>query len=533
MAVSHFSCEDYLDRYPLDEISPDSFWKTEQDLQSGLNNMYQYLNMRAWDEDVRTADCFPSGGNIISSGSLTPNDNESENIWNLSYQQIRAVHEFLDYYNRANETEEVKNRYRGEALFFRAYFHYQLLRHFGDVPIVTRLLNAGDEEVFGTRDPRSEVMDQIIEDLQWAADNLPARSWIETNRPNEVGRITKGAALTFLSRVALYEGTFEKYHGMSGYDKYLQTAIDASNEVINSGEYQLASNFENLFLPQGEDNEEVIFSYRYSKEIDEPSRRPTQTVEVNRFMPTKYLADAFLCSDGLPIDQSPLFQGYGSLTSEFENRDPRMKMTIWEPASDNHPQEGESQGEPVLSVSPTGYYFKKAADYNAYQNEVFTDEIKMRYAEVLLNYAEATYELNGSISDADLDKTVNALRARVGMSVELTNSFVSANGLSMLNEIRRERRVELAAEGLRYDDIIRRKTAEDQLPQAIKGFLFHQDVYPELVVGTDVQLDGDGFVIAQSADVRFFDPDKNYLLPLPSQQLTLNPNLEDNPNWSN
>ena len=529
----NFSCDDYLDRYPLDEISPNSFWKTENDLQIGLNNLYPYLNMDAWNEDIRSADVYVNGGNIISSGTLAPSDNDSEQIWNTAYEQLRAVHEFLDQYEQAEVSTETLERYRGEALFFRAFFHYQLLKHFGDVPMVTTLLDVDDEEIYGTRNDRAEVMEQIITDLTEASILLPTSSWLAQNRPGEVGRITQGATLALLSRAALFEGTFQKYHlGNSG-NEFLQVAVDASQELIDSDEYALANNFDGLILPEGSYSQEIILAYRYSDIINTSNPRPSTTVEVSGFMPTKKLADAFLSTDGLPIEDSPLFKGYETLTSEFEDRDPRMTKTFWVPGSDDHPLAGEENGAPILSVGPTGYYFSKGAMYSAYQSDVFVDEVIFRYGEVLLNNAEALYELNGNISDNQIEQTINQLRERVDMEAKLSNSFVDNNGLSMLEEIRRERRVELAAEGFRYDDLIRWKEAENELPTSIRGIKFQEEVYPNLVIGEDVQLDEEGFVIAQSSASRFFDPEKNYLFPLPPEQLRLNPNLTDNPNWSN
>jgi hypothetical protein len=158
----------------------------------------------------------------------------------------------------------------------------------------------------------------------------------------------------------------------------------------------------------------------------------------------------------------------------------------------------------------------------------FIDRILIRYAEVLLNNAEAKFELNGSISDEDLNKTINLLRDRVGM-IHLTNAFVAANGLDMRTEIRRERRIELALEGFRYWDLIRWKTAETELPKTLKGTKYFPDEY-----GTTAQvtIGADGFVVVQDVSKRHFDPQRDYLWPLPLQELGLNPNLGDNnPNW--
>lgn len=204
----------------------------------------------------------------------------------------------------------------------------------------------------------------------------------------------------------------------------------------------------------------------------------------------------YLATDGLPIQKSSLFQGYGTLTSEFQNRDPRMAMTFIVPGSTIFFEGGLMQPTyPVFSgtnATHTGYMIRKFLDetIDATQFQGAYDFKEFRYGEVLLILAEGLYEKNGMISDQDLDRTINLLRSRVNMP-PLTNSFVTENGLNMLDEIRRERTVELAFEGFKRDDLRRWKTAEDVLPKAIKGVKFvgteYQQKYPNLKVGTDIQ----------------------------------------------
>lgn len=305
---------------------------------------------------------------------------------------------------------------------------------------------------------------------------------------------------------------------------------DAALKVMQEGEYSLfQAPLDEVFFFENEDNVEVMLSIRYDEEQTGASPRGRGLVIDARQDPTKYLADAYLCTDGLPIDQSPLFQGYTSLSSEFENRDPRMKATIWEPGT-------MFLGKPLVpdfTRSSTGYWPRKPGDPLAQTvTFIYTDMILMRYAEILLNYAEAVYELEGTISDADLDRFINILRSRAGVNMPpLTNSFVAANGLDMLEEIRRERRVELAGEGFRYDDIIRWRTAETDLPKAVLGAVFQQEAYPELNPGTDVIVNAEGVIQAEAASARSFESPKHYLYPLPLRELSLNPNFEQNPGW--
>jgi len=247
----------------------------------------------------------------------------------------------------------------------------------------------------------------------------------------------------------------------------------------------------------------------------------------------------YLCSDGLPIEKSPLFKGYEKFISEFENRDPRMTQTMIIP--------GLKTVRPHFATTPTenwpnrnpnvGYMLYKFLSEDVTGNTVWGqhefDWRIIRYAEVLLTYAEAVYEKNGSISDADLNKSINLLRQRVAMPA-LTNAFVTSNGLNMRNEIRRERTVELAFEMFRYDDLRRWKMAETELPKDVKGIK---------IVGSEwstrspwgsgaYQTDTDGFVIAEKAGNRKFEVGKHYWQPLPSKQISLYPEvLKQNPGW--
>jgi hypothetical protein len=257
-------------------------------------------------------------------------------------------------------------------------------------------------------------------------------------------------------------------------------------------------------------------------------------------VPTKTLADMYLAKDGLPITQSALFQGYNTLTSEFQNRDPRMAMTFVVPGSTIFFEGGLMQptypGFSGSNATHTGYMIRKFLDetIEATQFKGEYDFKEFRYAEVLLILAEALYEKNNMISDADLDRTINVIRSRVNMP-KLTNAFVTANGLNMLNEIRRERTIELAFEGFRRDDLRRWKTAETVMPQAIRGVKFvgteYQTRYPDLKIGVDIQVDANGFIIAEPSTARTFQP-KHYLDPIPLQQIQLSKGtLTQNTGW--
>lgn len=518
-------CADFLDREPLVNLSPGNFWKSEDDLRLAANVFYQNMN-RSYQIDNQTIDCFASVGNAVSSGTYTPPDTEEH--WTKAYKQIRNANDFLANYERASVTDEVKNRYAGEARFFRAYFYFNLVKRYGDVPYVLNTLDLDSEELMGARTPKEQVIAGIIADLKFAEEHIPLKSKMK----KDVGRVTKGAAQALLARVGLHFGTLNKYHGGS-HKEFLQMARDASKRLIDTREYSLYKDYRSLFLAPGEDSDEHILSYRYSAEANTYNSRIRGIIADQVLSPTKYLADAFLCKDGLPAGKSAYEVAYLPLGKEFENRDPRMALTLWKPGD-------LFLGKPfvpnISTQTRTGYMFKKYGDEEAYMNMKSTiDEILIRYAEVLLMYAEASFELEDKISDTDLNLSVNALRARFdGHSdrlPDLTNAFANQHGLSLREEIRRERRVELAGESFRYEDIVRWKTAEVDLPLPILGAKFDQEVYPDTKPGSGVILDDKGFILVQKASTRTFEVDKSYLFPLPLRELSLNPRLVQNPNW--
>lgn len=528
--VSFISCDDVLNKIPQTDISTDNYWKSETDFQMAANALYKGLeNNHKETLDLQSDDYYGRSVNAVSSSTLVPSN--TDDVWTDAYSAIRKANDIIENAEISEVEVAVKERYAGEARFFRAYQYAELVKRFGDVPLVIKTLDISSPELYEGATPRDLVVEQIIEDLQWASEKLPKKQALTAV---DEGRITRGAALSLLSRVALYEGTRRKYHNQGDSQELLTLAKTAANTVITEGEFSLFPNFLEQFMEVNEGNEETILRTFYKETISASSAPRTRGLVLDANMaPTKNLADAFLCTDGLPVEYSPLFKGYGDITTEFENRDPRMGYTIWEPLTSF---ENNAPLIPELFRARTGYWPKKPGDVTALEKTfVYTDYILMRYAEVLLNYAEATYELAGSISDADLNISINKLRERVGM-LPLTNAFINeqkAKGyaMNMLDEIRRERRVELAGEGYRYDDIIRWKIAENVLPKEIKGTKFQQEYYQDVVPGKDVQVDKDGFIIVEKSDARTFDPAKNYLFPLPLRELSLNDNLEQNPNW--
>lgn len=540
-----WGCKKQLDLEPLDQISDASYWKTANDFRLFANDFYNGLQGAHNYTDNSSDIAFGTGTDAAtgvnnrskSNGSYLPQANSE--LWNRSYRYIRATNYMLQKVQESTLGTSI-DRWTGEALFFRAYNYWNLAKSFGGVPKIDKVLDVSSEELYTSRSSQAEIIDFIISDLDNAIAKLPVQSELTGD---ETGRVTRGAALALKARAALYMGTWAKYHSAGDAVKYLNQAIDASEKLISSGEYALytdkgAESYKYLFIQEGDDSREVILARRYY--TNRVVHNWTRELWFNYMVPTKTMADSYLATDGLPISKSPLFQGYNTLTSEFQNRDPRMAMSFVVPGSTVFFEGGLMQptypGFSGSNATQTGYMIRKFLDETvaATQFNGAYDFKEFRYAEVLLILAEALYEKNGSISDVDLGRTINLLRSRVNMPA-LTNAHVTANALNMLQEIRRERTVELAFEGFRRDDLRRWKLAETAMPQAILGVKFvgteYQTRYPDLQPGTDIQVDANGFVIAEPASARSFQQ-KHYLDPLPLQQVQLSKGtLSQNPQW--
>ncbi len=527
-----------LDLGPEDQISDASFWKTPDHFRLAANDFYYGLQGAGNYTELNSDIAFGQGANPFSNGSyLAPADSS---LWTNSYAGIRAANYMLQKAQESGLGAPI-DRWVGEALFFRAYHYWNLAKAYGGVPLITKVLDVTSAEVYTAKSTQQQIIDFVIADLDSAAAKLPLQSALGAD---ELGRVTQGAALALKARAALYQGTWAKYHNEGDPAPYLNAAVSAAQQLVASGEYALytgmgAQSYKYLFILQGDDSKEVILAYRYDV-ASHVTHNWTRELWFNYMIPTKTLADLYLATDGLPITSSPLFKGYDSLTSEFQNRDPRMAMTFVVPGSNVFQEQGFQPVFPGFSGSNatrTGYMIRKFLDetVEATQFQGEYDFKEFRYGEVLLILAEALYERDGAISDADLNTTINALRTRAGMPTALTNAFVTSNGLDMRTEIRRERTVELAFEGFRRDDLRRWKTAETVMPQTLGGVKFvgteYQSRYPGLVIGTDIQVDANGFIVAEPAGARQF-PQKDYLAPIPLHQIQLSHGtLLQNPGW--
>ena len=441
----------------------------------------------------------------------------------------------------------------GEAYFFRAYFYFELVQIFGDVIYTDTPLDMDSEKLYGKRNDRLEVIRHCVDDLKKAAELLP-------EMPTEDGRVAKGAANAFLSRVALYEGSWQKFHNnnASAANELFATAAAAAKAVIDSKAYSLfysdalggKDSYRYMFILENTDcnpakltkadNKEYIFSHRHDEATKKIGTNITHGAQNSGVYVTRKLADMYRCQDGLPIAKSPKFQGYTGQNTEFADRDNRMNATLLRHGQKYWNNDGKwrttwtvADEENALTCdrrSQSGYINNKWATERQVDdtNEGY-DYPVIRYAEVLLNYAEAVYEQGESISDADLDLSLNLVRQRSNPDmVKLSNSLVSANGLSMRDEIRAERTVELALEGFRVDDLKRWKTAETEMPQNLRGIPM-TGWFATNWTNQTRPLDADGCIILYDGRVW---AEKNYLYPIPSDELQLNPELGQNKGWN-
>ncbi|MBO9202852.1 MULTISPECIES: RagB/SusD family nutrient uptake outer membrane protein [Niastella] len=535
------TCCNKLDLYPETILRDEQFWNTESDLMNACNRLYELLPGN-W-IDNRGDDNVNQNANTTSNGAWTIPNTSGE--WNDRYKEIFTANNILEKGGKAKVNDAIRNRYFAEARFFRAYAYFQLVMKYGDVPLVLHTMDVNSPDLTMGRTPRAEVLKAIYDDLDFAASWLPLRASLPGD---QWGRLIRSAAWGLKARVGLYEGTREKFIGASGWQAHLQTAIDNASLVMAPAQgHALFPDYGKLFVHDGEGatNKENIFVKIYGVDSANAilAHNNSRDLENGRIAITRNLIRQYLYTDGLPAfntdgtpvaTPSPLFVPEANelaYNTVFDNRDPRLTYTVFKKGETAY----KGAWAPTTSLgSRSGYATKKGFNNSDWVNNTnaTTDRILMRYAEILLIYAEAKFELSESISDADLNLTVNALRTRAGMAAKLTNAFVTASNLSMRDEIRRERTVELALEGFHYDDLIRWHTAETVLPKDLLGAKFIQADWLSGTNASSLKLNADKVVIAEAASTRKFQANRDYLYPVPLNEIsTSGNNVTQNPNW--
>lgn len=567
------SCNDIIDLKPLDSFTDESYWTSVGDLERYANRFYTMFSAPNENEDTQSDNRVPGQYDKWLYNQYLLDDAEDWN-WNT----IRELNFFMTRYQRVQATESEINQQVAVIRFFRALDYFGKIKTYGDVPwYEVDLKTTDEEELFKPRDNRDFVLSKLIEDLEFAIQWLP-----EKNQVADCA-LHKDAARAQLTRVCLYYGTYKKYHNIQGTpssQELLQKAAANAKAIMDSGRYEIVQgqdagcgmksfpgypmSYQNQFVQQDlSQNKEAILYRAYEDGVLMHGLGRNPGVGYS-----KDFVESFLCKDGQPIGVSTLYKGDNTLDEELVNRDPRLYQIVdnvhrpWVVQPDgtievHYSINDQSKSAPNVSpaASVTGYENVKfiSADPTQWNAEASTfDWFIYRYAEVLLNYAEAMYEL-GQCNQTVLDQTINKLRDRVEMPHLTENvGFVDPNWPDygyqvspLLQEIRRERRIELVSEGFRYDDLIRWKgTKLLENPKTVLGIRVTDDVialYPEGTFGGEkgrplVEYQGKKYVRPYQKDLddagrKWADNDKRYLWPISKNVILLNSNITQNPGW--
>ena len=566
MLLALTACEDFLTRRPKDELSPDTYFRTETECQLYTNNFYTILPVATdfyqEDDDYIIPNSLSTkviGNRVVPTTAGTWN-------WNM----LRQINFFL---SRSHQCEDnaVREKYEAVARFFRAYFYFEKVKRYGDVAWVDEPIDANDKTLYRGRDPRAMVMEHVLEDIDFAIENLPSGK--------DVFRVTKWTALALKSRIFLFEGTFRKYHGLQGWEDCLKESAAASLKFINESGYGIYKSgttpYQNLFTLADSDRSEVILTRAYKQSISlvhDANGAFTSTTSSRNGL-AKDVVDMYLMSDGSRFTDKPRYDAM-DFYDETQNRDPRLAQTIRTPG---YTRIGDTEIlAPNMAAVTTGYQpikFVCEKKYDSYQTSE-NDMPVFRAAEVYLNYAEAKAELD-QLSQGDLDMSVNKIRARVSMpainmdqanaepdpylldkTTGYPNVTKSAN-TGVILEIRRERTVELILEGFRYWDIMRWKEGkrferpfygmrldgvgeydldrngtvdfivyEGDAPATAQGVVYKSLSELNLSSGTE------GNIVLHGDIKRSFDESKDYLYPIPTEDIVLTQGVvKQNPGW--
>lgn len=603
-SVLAVSCDlnDKLTLIPESQLTPESYFRTAEDLQLFSNTFYN--NLLEKEPFSVESDVFVkmNPSNLIRGG----NDRTvpaTGGGW--SFTNLRKMNTLLANINNCKDEKAVKE-YTALTKFWRAFYYADMVRKFGDVPWIDHEIGSADEDLYFPRDTRETVLQHMIEDIDVAIADLPGKA----AAPQTSYRVNKYTAMALKAQFCLFEGTFRKYHSAPApfeksytaadgsthdYKYYLQQAVDAAQMLMSSNAYKIYntgkpnSDYLTLFNADNANGDEIILAVNFDRllKIKHDCGRDITNQTSARYGMTKKLVDSYLMKDGSRFTDKP---GWNVLpfAEEVADRDPRLAQTIRTPGyvwNKEHKQDG-----PEFAYCQTGYQtikYIQAYDLKPYSTDNSDNDMPVfRYAEVLLTYAEAKAEL-GTLTQEDIDKSIKLLRDRVGMpnldmaaanahpdpyllSPETGYPNVTGDNQGVILEIRRERAIELFQEGYgRYFDLMRWKA----------GYCLNQPMYGMYIPGPGSYDFGDlskyTFYLGESnasgtkymiydpanpdlpskdeifylvdpntgnlatAGVRdalhsvshSFDESKHYFYPIPENDLLLNTNLEQNPNW--
>jgi len=480
--------DEFMERYPKTSISPESFFNTEEDLQMYIYGLYNFggLGMCTDDAYNTTDDAVTTGVSEIKTiMTSTPSSRSILSGW--TWGQLRNVNFFLANFHKANLSEAKMNHYEGLARFFRARFYYDKVLRYNDVPWIDFVMETNSDELFATQDKRAFVVDKIMEDFEFAANHV--------EKSGKKGAVNQWVVKTFYARTALAEGSWRRYHGelnLTGtVNHYFELAASLSKQIIDEGGFVIyntgkpESDYRTLFIsPDLTSNPEIIMPVIYDYNV-RSNGWGSGVFGDYETCPTRNIVQTYLMDDGSYYSSQPGWQTI-QYVEEFQNRDPRIYQTLTYPGWELRYSSTYSQGLgvhlPRLAKNFTGYHQIKGfmnTENSEYEYGAGIDWPLLRYAEVLLIYAEARAEL-GVITPADLNISVNLLRKRAGMpdmpfspqvDPEMAKKYPAIANNALLLEIRRERQVEFALEGFRFNDIMR-WAAGKILENPAKGMYF-------------------------------------------------------------
>jgi hypothetical protein len=595
--------EDFLDRYPEDAMSDATFFTKSSDFKTYVNGLYSSVlgsaHIVSAGENGTDNFLAEDPGSNEMQHSASGEANETNTVWNNGYTNIRKVNYVLNSQDKLDELDDEAKQYIGEAYFIRAWHYATLLQTFGGVPYIDQVLGTESEELFKTRDSRDFIATKIMEDLDMAIEYMNWKNEGYATAP----RLNKESALAMKMRVGLNEGSWEYYHGRENtvFKADGSDGKDLLAEVVSAGDiliaYQGANIYKgrtgweyyDMFNQQDYSTTAGAFLYKHMEYLQGVFGNHGNGGASYLGGLTKSAVDNYLMADGKPEGVSSEVYDYTVLSSLIAARDPRMDQTLYSPARGNF-EDYASQFQAVAENQTKGPYmdlinsytgrggykvFKGMRDHYIDKWGDDQDELMLRYAEALLNYAEAKAIL-GTITQSDIDKTINVIRDRVGM-VHLNMAEANAwnvtysvsdgydpSAANILNEIRRERRVELILENYRRTDLMRWAIYEDVVNGYKPVGAYYQEFedfwnddarvlaagYAEsqlaslkLYPGSNVDVTGEFInTLFKNADFTeagrgyYIDPNRDYLKAIPKTEIDFyeaegGVTLEQNPGW--
>lgn len=544
------SCDDFLDSFPQGEVTDENFWKSEEDAEKILVDIYNATMPKggiffdeAMSDNAYLRHDWWVGSQQVANGSLNASSTVPNSKWKSCYESIRKCWFLLEGIPRVTfKSEQGKNALLGQAYFMLAYNYYLLTSYYGDVPLVVETLSIPESKAL-PRTKKSEVVEYAIKKLEEAVLLLE-------NISLEYGRVTADACRCLMARIYLYNADYANVL------KVIQP-LEGKYQLYTEGETPYAD----LFSGVAEQNCEVILGVPCDKKVGSVKNSHNGNLSMLLkgmtggdpycgIAPSGSLVDAYPMADGRLIHEA------GSVynpSKPYESRDPRFYQSIVYPTGQQRYLDVKTKTIKVKLYDPedptttalqqynapepsaTGYIWNKYIDFSVYGmtniSDCTNDIIVFRYADILLMKAEALVRTKGEEARQEVCNLIDQLRDRVRGGRVHRENYQSADKLMEL--VKNERRIELANEGIRYFDIIRWKEAEcNTLERGIglTGEMYGAYMRKDGVGKDDRTITVDG-VERRYVETRYFDPSKGYLFPVPQSERDLNPNLTQNPNW--